>query len=176
MKKLILCSAILCTIALLQSCNNSNQQAETQPEVALQPNDSLFVVNEGGYNFQIILPKDLMISNTTRIVVNQSTGDLHIQLGEQFWIVASQEKTDMNNFKTLMNEDMLFTNKVMEETQNSLLVQRVLPDGTTYDYNFRSFSDVDGKPYIFKTSEEGEFSIESVKRMRHAITSVREKV
>ncbi len=171
-----MCSALLCTIAFLPSCNNNDQQVEKHADILLQTNDSLFNVNESGYSFQIILPKDLMISNTPRILVNQSTGDLHIQLGEQFWIVASQEKSDMTNIKTVMDEDMLFTNKVMEETQNSLLVQRILPDGTTYDYNFRSFSEVAGKPYVFKTSEEGEFSIESVKRMRQAIASIREKV
>jgi len=173
MKKILLFAASCALIVALDSCNNGNQTTKETSSVTLQPNDSLFAVSNGGYNFQIILPKDLMIMNTPRIDMNSATGELHIHLGDQFWIVASQEKTDMTAIKSAIQEDMLFTSRVVEETNNSILVERILPDGTTYD---RSVNDIGGKPYIFKTSEEGEFSIESVNRMKYAISSVHETV
>jgi hypothetical protein len=176
MKKYSLLTIIAVVILAMTSCDVKNNTETKTAGAALQPNDSIFTVNEGGYNFQIILPKDMMIANVPEISMNGATGDLHIHLGEQFWIVASQEKMDMNAIKSAINDDMLFTNRIVEETNNSILFQRILPDGTTYDFNFRSFSEVGGKPYLFKTSEEGEFSIESVNRMRQAISSVHQNV
>lgn len=176
MKKYSLLSIIAAIIFAMPSCNTQSNSETKTAETQLQPNDSIFNVNEGGYSFQIILPKDMMIANVPEISLNEATGDLHIQLGEQFWIIASQEKMDMPAIKNAINDDMLFTNRIVEETNNSILFQRILPDGTTYDFNFRSFSEVGGKPYLFKTAEEGEFSIESVNRMRQAISSVHQNV
>lgn len=176
MKKFTLFFSVFTFMMLVHSCEMNNTNTNKASELVLQPNDSLFAINDGGYNFKIILPKDLMISNTPRISVNGATGELNIRLGEEFWIVAVQEKTDITTIKNVINEDMLFTSHVIEETNNSLLVQRNLPDGTTYDYNFHSFGDVGGKPYLFKTSAEGEFSMESISRMKQAISSIHETV
>lgn len=176
MKKYTLPSIIAVMTIALNSCDTNTSTESKTATVVLQPNDSIFTVNEGGYSFQIILPKDMMISNVPEISLNGATGDLHIQLGEQFWIVASQEKADIPQIKSDINDDMLFTNRIVEETANSILFQRILPDGTTYDFNFCSFGDIGGKPYVFKTCEEGEFSIESVNRMRQAISSVHQNV
>ncbi len=176
MKKYTLLSIVAALTITISSCDTQNNAEAKTTGVVLQPNDSIFNVNEEGYDFQIVLPKDMMISNVPEISLNGATGELHIHLGEQFWIVASQEKMDLPQIKSAISDDMLFTNRIVEETNNSILFQRILPDGTTYDFNFRSFSDVGGKPYVFKTSEEGEFSIESVNRMRQAISSVHQKV
>jgi hypothetical protein len=176
MKKTTLLLSALSFLTVLNSCENQSTATEKKAEITLQPNDSLFTVNEGGYNFQIVLPKDLMIANTPSISMNEATGELNIRCGEQFWIIASLEKTDIPAIKNMINEDMLFTSRVIEETNNSILFQRILPDGTEYDYNYRSISNIDGKPYIFKTSEEGEFSMESVGRMKLAISTVHQSV
>jgi hypothetical protein len=176
MKKITLLASIITTVVALEACHSNEPQApQAEAQVAVNPNDSLFTVNEAGYNFQIALPKDLMIANAPEIAVNEATGELNIRLGEQFWIVATQEQMDLASIKHELEEDMLFTNKVVEESNNSLLVQRILPDGTTYDYSYQSLNQISGKPYVFKTSEEGEFSMESVNRMRQAISTVHQK-
>jgi hypothetical protein len=159
-----------------QSCNNHSGSKESTAEVVLQPNDSIFHVNDGGYNFSIILPKDLMIASSPNITVNSATGELHIQVGDQFWIVASQEKMDMSTIRTAMTQDMLFTTRIVEESNSAILYQRILPDGTEYDYSYRNVCEVGGKPYTFKTCEEGEFSMDNVTRMKTAICSVRSDV
>lgn len=176
MKKITLIAGIITSVVAFEACNSGETSApQAENPVMTNPNDSLFTVNQAGYNFQIVLPKDLMIANAPDIAVNEATGELNIVLGNQFWIVASQEQMDMNALKTELEEDMLFTNKVVEESNNSLLVQRILPDGTTYDYSYQSLSQIQGKPYVFRTSEEGEFSMESVNRMRQAISSIHQK-
>ena len=176
MKNLTLVMFVLVLLTAAQSCREASNKEVSQNKVLLDPNDSLFHVNQGGYEFNIILPKDLMIANSPQINMNEATGDLHIHVGENFWIVASLEKTDMQTIKTSINEDMLFTSRVIEETNSSILFQRLLPDGSEYDYNFRSICEIGGKPYIFRTSEEGEFSMESVNRMKHAISSIQHSV
>lgn len=176
MKKLILMAAVASTMLLIQSCNTTPTAHEKAAEIVMQPNDSIFSVNDGGYNFSIILPKDMMIESSPNITVNSATGELHIQVGDKFWIVATQEKTDMTTIKTSINEDMLFTNRIVEENPNSILYQRILPDGTEYDYSYRNFCDLGGKTYVFKTCEEGEFSMDNVSRMKQAICSVRSAV
>jgi hypothetical protein len=177
MKKLTLIALVAILLSAFNSCRNGQETDHTATAaVNLNPNDSLFVINEGGYTFEIIMPKDIMIANTPSIQLNSATGDLHIQCGDQFWIIASLEKTDVATIKTQLNEDMLFTSKIVEETNNSLLYQRTLPDGAEYDYNYRSICELGGKAITFRTSEEGEFSLESVNRMKSAISTVRQSV
>ncbi len=173
MKKTGFLLTILALICAMQACETSTQPAVQQAEaMPKSPNDSLFAVNEGGYNFAIFLPKDLMIENEPEIRFNSATGDLHIRIGERFWIVASQESKDISKLKEEINENMLFTSRIIEETNNALLYQRLLPDGRAYDYNYRYLSSIGGKPYFFKTCEEGEYSKESVDMMKSAIMSV----
>ena len=99
MKKYTLLSIVAALTITISSCDTQNNAEAKTTGVALQPNDSIFHVNEGGYDFQIVLPKDMMISNVPEISLNGATGELHIHLGEQFWIVASQEKMDMPQIK-----------------------------------------------------------------------------
>lgn len=173
MKKTGFLLSIIVLISAMQSCGRATQPATQQAEVMPQSaNDSLFSVNEGGYNFAIYLPKDLMIENDPEIRFNSATGDLHIRIGERFWIVASQENKDISKVKAEINDNMLFTSRIIEETDNALLYQRLLPDGRAYDYNYRYLSSIGGKPYFFKTCEEGEYSKENVDMMKTAIQSV----
>jgi hypothetical protein len=166
-------TALILALLATQSCQNqTSDSGHEKAALQLQANDSLFHVDQAGYNFNIILPKDLMISSNPDIKVNEATGELNIRLGEHFWIVASQEKMDMNALKAAMNDDMLFKPEILEESSNSILYKRVLPDGTEYDYSFKSCSEISGKPYLFKTSEEGEFSKDSVTKMKQAISSI----
>lgn len=178
MKKISLCLAAVTSVVIMNSCqqNAATAEPEKKAEIQLNPNDSLVTVNQGGFTFSMILPKDLMIENAPVIALNEATGDLHIQVGKNFWIVATQENTNLSAIKASLSEDMLFTNKVVEETDKSIMVQRILPDGMEYDYNYHSICELAGKSYVFRTSEEGEFSMESVNRMKHAISSVKQSV
>jgi hypothetical protein len=172
MKKLILifsCSLVLMSIQSCQPGRNADNTGANGPKTA---NDSLFVIHEGGHDFAIYLPKDLMIENTADIKFNDATGDMHMQIGDKFWIIASQENIDMDSLRKEVNENVLFTSLVVEETVNGILYQRLLPDGKAYDYNYRGIVTVGDKTYIFRTSEAGEFSRENVELMKVAIQSV----
>ncbi len=176
MRNLTLFLAVLSCQVFLFSCSDEPKKDNPTATVQLQPNDSLFHINQGGYDFNIILPKDLMIENSPEIALNNGTGELNIQLGDQFWIVASLEKADIIRIKTELNEDMLFTNRIVEESDKSVMYQRILPDGTEYDYSFKCSNEIGGKSYFFRTSEEGEFKMDHVTKMKQAISSVHSAV
>lgn len=163
------CSLALLTIQSCQPGKKADNVGVNGPKTA---NDSLFAIKEGGYDFAIYLPKDLMIENSADIRFNDATGDMHMQVGDKFWIIATQENLDMDALRKEVNENMLFTSLVVEESDNGILYQRLLPDGKAYDYNYRGITTVGGKTYVFRTSEAGEFSRENVELMKTAIQSV----
>lgn len=172
MKKWTFALTTFIVIATLNSCDNTTTATNDEKEMALQPNDSLFHINQGGYDFKIILPKDLMIENAPKIEMNNATGELDIHIGDQFWIIASLEKQEIAKIKAELNEDMLFTSRIVEENDKSILYQRILPDGAEYDFSYKYTGEIDGKPYFFRTSEEGEFKMDHVTKMKQAINTV----
>ncbi len=179
MKKILLLSLVASTIVCFNACQSNTTapvNAESNTKINISPNDSLFIVNEGGYHFAIALPKDLMINDAPRIEHQSSSGELHIKIGDDFWLVATEGQANLETIKTELGEDMLFTFKVVEEDQSSLVYQRFLPDGTEYDYSFRSLSQVGSKHYVFKACDEGEFTKEEVTKMKRSVGSVQQAV
>ncbi|HEY8404630.1 MAG TPA: hypothetical protein VIK71_08475 [Flavobacteriales bacterium] len=172
MKKLIIIFNCSLALMFLQSCQRGKNADNAGLNGPKSANDSLFIINEGGHDFAIYLPKDLMIENHAEIRFNDATGDMHLKIGDKFWIITSQEAVEMDAIKKEVNENMLFTSRVVEESDNGILYQRLLPDGKAYDYNYRGIAVVNGKTYVFRTSEEGEFSRENVELMKTAIESV----
>jgi hypothetical protein len=179
MKKITQCAFVLASLAILESCENTQTTgtpiAETQ-KIQCSPNDSIVVINEGIYHFAITLPKDLMINHAPRIEHQSATGELHIKIGEDFWLVASESQQNLDAIKSELGEDQLFSFKIVEEDQSTMVFQRFLPDGTEYDYSMRGMTQVGDKQYIFKASDEGEFTKEEVTKMKNSVASVHQAV
>lgn len=179
MKKITRFAFVLASITALNSCENPASEATptaNAPKTECSPNDSLVVINEGVYQFAITLPKDLMINHTPRIEHLSSTGELHIKIGEDFWLVASEGQQNLDAIKSELSEDQLFSFKVVEEDPSTMVFQRFLPDGTEYDYSMRGMSQVGDKHYVFKACDEGEFTKEEVTKMKRSVASVHQAV
>jgi hypothetical protein len=169
MKKITSIALVTASLAILNSCDNPQTEAgtpATESEITLSPNDSLVVINEGVYQFAITLPKDLMINHAPQIEHMSSTGELHIKIGNDFWLVASESQQNLDAIKTELGEDQLST----------MVFQRFLPDGTEYDYSMRGMSQVGNKHFVFKACDEGEFTKEAVTKMKHSVSSVHQAV
>ncbi|MEN9640145.1 MAG: hypothetical protein RLZZ262_2014 [Bacteroidota bacterium] len=179
MKKITSIALVTASLAILNSCDNPQTEAgtpATESEITLSPNDSLVVINEGVYQFAITLPKDLMINHAPQIEHMSSTGELHIKIGNDFWLVASESQQNLDAIKTELGEDQLFSFKVVEEDKSTMVFQRFLPDGTEYDYSMRGMSQVGNKHFVFKACDEGEFTKEAVTKMKHSVSSVHQAV
>lgn len=161
--------AVGCALAMA-SCQ---QQPEVnQPEIVLSANDSLFRVNEGPYNFNICLPKDMLINNDAEVRVNDATGDLNITIGENFHLVVTNRHQDLGSTHADMNGDGLFTNKVIEQDQTSVLYEQVLPTGETFSYQFCKNINGTNQAYSVQSSPVGEFTLEAINRMKQVASTI----
>jgi hypothetical protein len=161
--------AVGCALALA-SCQ---QQAEVkQDEIVLSANDSLFKVNEGPYNFSICLPKDMLINHDAHVQLNDATGDLNITIGENFHLVMTTKQMDLASTHADMNGDGLFTNKVIEKDQTTVLYEQILPTGETFSYQF--CKNINGKNQAFsvQSSPVGEFTLEAINRMKQVASTI----
>jgi hypothetical protein len=161
--------ALSCVLALA-SCQN--QPEVKLPEVVLSSNDSLFKVNEGPYNFSICLPKDMLINHDAELLINEATGDLNITIGDNFHLVVTNRLQDLTSSRADMNGDGLFTNKVIEQDQSSILYEQLLPTGETFSYQFCKNINGNGQAYSVQSSPVGEFTLEAVNRMKQVAATI----
>jgi hypothetical protein len=161
----------IATILVIGSCSRMNEsgQALNQPG----PNDSLFVVKQGPYEFAIFLPKDLMINNTPEIRYSEVSGEVHIALGDRFQLLVQSREQDLSQMEVELAHDDLFTNKVVLKDNKSILYEQVLPTGETYSYQYVRNVSAGNNTYFIHTSPTGEFSIDNIYRMRDAANSMR---
>ena len=158
----------LSVITLLAGCIVPGARRERE-EIALQKNDSLFVVDEGDYHFRIALPKDLLISNQPRITLDAHNHCLRISCGREFHLlVTAAEMTH-----TAAPTDGIFTHRIMDNEDNSCIYKRVLPDGSTYDFGLHQQAVIGDTQYAFQSAPEGEFSLQDILRMKMALASIK---
>jgi hypothetical protein len=161
--------ALGCALALA-SCQ---QQAEVkQEEIMLSTNDSLFKVNEGPYDFSICLPKDMLINNDAQVQLNDATGDLNISIGENFHLVITNKQMDLASGHADLNGDGLFTNKVIEKDQTTVLYEQILPTGETFSYQFCKNINGRDKAFSVQSSPVGEFTLEAINRMKQVASTI----
>ena len=135
-------------------------------EIDLRRNDSLMVVDEGDFHFQLALPKDLMINNTPSIEADAEGKRLYITCGPEFRIVVTS--SDDNEA-----DHGIFTHRMLDNEDELCVYKRILPDGTTYDYGLNQHIQISDKTYIFQSDPTGEFDLNDALRMQLALTSVK---
>jgi len=142
-------------------------------EMDLQRNDSLFVIDEGDFHFQLVLPKDLMISNEPDIQISNDQTKLHIACGKDFQLVVTipSAPEQANSFGS--GQDGVFTHKIIDCEDESCVYKRMLPDGSPFDYGLYQLTTIGKTTYVFQSAPEGEFDLSSVMRMKLALASVK---
>jgi len=154
----------------LSACQRSAQVE--QAERVIGPNDSLFKVQQGPYQFSVCLPKDMMVNYSPSIQLNAATGDLEITLGERFHLIVTDHHQDHTVLRQDLNTDALFTNKLVEEDNASLMYEQLLPTGESYSYQFCKNISAQGHPYFIHTSPSGEYTLEAISRMKQVVSTI----
>ena len=167
-KKIIFIFVVLTT--LLSACVIPGARRE-RAAIELQANDSLFMVNEGDFQFRIVMPKDIMIANEPVIELGKNN-QLNIRCGNDFNIVASLGPSELSDVMTAQKKDQLFSYQVLDNEDHAVVFKRVLPDGSTYDYRLMQSFQIGEKAYTFHTAPDSEFDLSSVLRMKTALASV----
>lgn len=167
-RKLLSLFVVLTT--LLSACVIPGARRE-RAAIELQANDSLFLVDEGDFQFRIVMPKDIMIANTP-IIEPGKNNTLHIRCGNDFNIVATLGASDLSDVMSAQKNDHLFQYQVLDNEDQSVVFKRVLPDGKTYDYRLMQSFQIGEKAYTFRTAPDSEFDLPAVLRMKSALASV----
>ncbi len=164
--------AALLGISLLTSCIIPSVRNERK-ELDLQRNDSLFVIDEGDFHFQLVLPKDLMITNEPAIHISHDQTTLHITCGEDFQVVVTMPSSAKSANTIGSGQDGVFTHKMIDCEDESCVYKRMLPDGSSFDYGLYQLTTIGKTTYVFQSAPEGEFDLSSVMRMKLALASVK---
>jgi hypothetical protein len=139
-------------------------------EILLQQNDSLLLVDEGDFLFQMVLPKDGFIMNEPKFHLDNTGSVLHIVFGPSFHLTATIVEPEQIDLP--LNEGV-FYHEIMDTEDNATVYKRKLPDGSYYDYGLTQLTRINDTYYLFRSASEGEFTFDDVLRMKSALASVK---
>ena len=162
---------LLLLVASLSACIIPGARSE-RAELKLQANDSLFHVHQGDFDFRIVMPKDIMISQQPTFELCAGGEQLTIRCGNDFNIIARKNQTPVNDLEIEQNNDRLFDYRILDDEDASIVFSRVLPDGSIYDYRLIQYLNVGDQHYTFQTAHDADFDLPQVLRMRSALASV----
>ena len=161
--------AIILSLGFVTGCIIPGARRE-KAEIELQRNDSLFVIDEGEFNFRIVLPKDLMISHVPVFHHNPSENTLSMTCGPSFHLIAEVSDPTMG---PLPAQDGIFRLEVIDNEDQSTVYKRVLPDGVVYDYGLVQHTEINGVHYLFHTDSNAEYTLQDALRMKSALASIK---
>ncbi|MFN5621996.1 MAG: hypothetical protein ACK478_11895 [Flavobacteriales bacterium] len=145
---------------------------QKRAELKLQANDSLFHVKQGDFDFRIVMPKDLMITNEPVFELGKNGEQLAIRCGQDFNIIAHKRSSTSIDLAAEQSKDRLFDYRVLDDEDASVVFSRVLPDGRIYDYRLIQYLKIGKQGYAFETADDAAFDLPQVLRMRSALASV----
>ena len=162
---------LLLLVASLSACIIPGAR-QARAELKLQANDSLFHIKQGAFDFRIIMPKDLMITNEPEFILGQNGEQLTIRCGHDFNITVRKQQTSTIDLAAEQSKDQLFTYQVLDKEDVSVVFSRQLPDGRIYDYRLIQYLEFGEDAFAFETARDTAFDLQQVLRMRSALASV----
>jgi len=165
-------ACILACSYLLFSCHEV-EQPDLKPEskISVNESDSLISTSLGGKQFSLIVAKSL-INEGSFFKSRTNFGDAELFINPKFHLYISEESTDMAALKKELSEDGLFDHKFYSETDNELLYQPVLPDGTEMPFQWVKTKNSNGKQISIKTDAQGSFSKQDIRTMQKCIETL----
>ena len=136
-------------------------------------NDSLFVIDNPDLKMQLFLPRDLLISNRGSVGFNDLTGKLEIRIGESFMLDMFEGTIDLKKLRQDLREEPLFEYTFIPHGDKSLTYVAYLPGSRMHFYHHIEELEINGRPYVVKTSPEGTFSKQHIQWMQNCISSIR---
>ncbi|MFN8698831.1 MAG: hypothetical protein ACK500_09205 [Flavobacteriales bacterium] len=164
-----LCVILISILAV--SCADQTPALETNANEG-GPNDSLFHVAEGPFNFAIFLPRDMMIVNDSEIRLIPANGELWISIGPSFRLSAIEQESDLKALLESTMHEGIFTNKIVAEDERTIVYQQFLPGGEEWFYQVIGTATLGEVSYTFRSDPMGEYTLEDAQRMATAIRSV----
>jgi len=159
-------------ISLLTSCIIPGARRE-RAELELQRNDSLLTIDQGEFQFSIVMPKDLMIVHTPSVHLSSDETTLHISCGNDFQVQVTIPSEHVNASTIGNAKEGAFIHHMLDCEDESCVYKRILPDGSTFDYGLYQLTTVGKTTYAFQSAPDGEFNLGAAMRMKLALASVK---
>jgi hypothetical protein len=166
---------VLISIAVclcLAGCQPAKHEGLPDVGITRSEKDSMIMVNQGGFEFSILLPRDLLSAHKAEINYNETTGLLEVGIGPGFMFTISREAADLVSLRKELSEELFYKNQITQEDGRSLLYQRALPDGKAYFYQYITNLEIGANPFHARTISEGEFTLDQVEKIKAAIQTI----
>ena len=161
-------------ILTITSCDKSIEKNVDQVQLTPKTSASAITVDESGYQFGLEWPAALTKQGKKPAVkYNETSGVLEIVSGEDIQIEVTDDAIGLDEIKKELQDNQMFSYKFYDETPQGFIFQAILPDGTSYFYNFLVQKNIGGKTYLFKSRDNEEFTLNDVKTMMEIAISAK---
>ena len=165
------------SLILIAACGDSGDkvaQLQLSDEVNLEVRDSTFLIKEGGMNFQITLPANILVHGAPTMKFNAASGHYEIQdATERLWLQFFFDERPLTEILEHLNHNTLFRIEWVTNKDNQAIWNRYLPDGTLFDQMFMSILNSSTQRIIVVSSPEGEFSVDDIQKMLSIVSTVK---
>lgn len=153
------------------TADTSSDKQDEKTETVSYDNMEEATLDEHGFPFIMMLPDEETAKGIPEFNVT-GTGDLEIKVGSGFHIRIADFPGDIEALKVDLENDLLFTHTIEEETDNLVIYRSELPDGSKEFYHFYMNIEIDGIEYVIEDVKSGEFKRKHIDQMIHAVKSI----
>ncbi|MEY3398318.1 MAG: hypothetical protein RL220_912 [Bacteroidota bacterium] len=157
-------------VSVIQSCTQDPADALTEPGLK---GGQVVRYDGSGFHLQMNIPQHPTDSIPAQTILNENTGELDINAGDNFGLRVIQESRSVEQFRQDMQAMSLFSMRIVEETPELLIYQTLLPDGTAHFFHIYATRIINGVPYTIRSAPESDFTEADVVRMKEALNSLR---
>lgn len=163
---------ILSMLFAFTSCDKVAKNNTEKITITPKSESTALQVSDAGYNFKINWPKKLTDQGMNPTVkYNETSGVLEIKSGDNIQIEVTDEAIGLEEIKKELSNNGMFSYQFYEETPQGFIFQAILPDGSTYFYNFLYQKNIGGTTYLFKNRDNQEFTLNDIKTMKEIAAS-----
>lgn len=153
-------------VILISACSSDKVNDQTVPK------DELISFENNG--LPLALKKELSqnIEVLPEISFNEQFGHYNVRVNENLSFILSEDQLSIEEVKSELNNDQLFTYKYYDQGENSLLYQAILPDGTEYMYHYVKTIEVNQRKFVMRSEPDAEHTLRSIKLLKSVINNV----
>ncbi len=164
---------IFLAVAGLYSCEHQQNDGASgsAQSVTIPDSDSLLLINSGDYNMSIQLPKAIL-SLDSRFEYRSSFGDVELYVNPFFHAYLSKESIDLVHLKEELQNEGIFTRTFTEESDDELLYESTLPDGTSVGYCWVKRIEIGETSLIIRLDPQVKYSKQDIRNIQKQMNSL----
>lgn len=146
--------------------------AETQKS---EPNKGMQALDLSEYSdfADIMVPDKSRSGVDASVSVDDVTGFMHVRAGKRFQMIIREEPTSLEDIKQELQNDLMWRNTISEHDENSIIIEKTLPDGSMGQYHFATVLNGAGSNVVLRSDPMGEFSKKDIERMLFSANTIR---